>query len=142
MANGIEPNLYELNGEGIAVTYSTTSIDGKPRLTYMKGRKSLSFAGKEILSTTTPLGTLVGVLIASVPDQSSTTFSFLLPGIQLAASSKKQSFRTVGITTTEATSIAGPVKGVQQTYKTVALRGSGKQVEFLAKKMSAAAGAF
>src|SRR5688572_12550708 len=130
MAKKNDPNLYELNGEGIVVSYSTTSIDGKARLTYTKGRKSLSFSGKEITSSQTTIGTLVSVLIATVPDKSSTTFSILLPAIMLPDNSKKQSFRTIGITTVTSTSIAGPVKGVQQTYKTVQLRGNAQQVEF------------
>ena len=47
-----------------------------------------------------------------------------------APGSKKQAFRTIGITTVAKTTIAGPPPGVQQTYKTVALRGSAQQVTF------------
>ena len=123
------PNLFGLNGEGIAVTYSTTSIDGKPRFSYKKGRQALSFSGAEITSLGVGIGTLVSVVIARIPDKGTTTFSILLPAIQLG-DSRKQSFRTIGITTVEATTIAGPGKGVQQTYKTVALRGTAQSVDF------------
>ena len=71
----------------------------------------------------------MSVVIATVPDKSVTTFSVLLPAIQLPAS-KRQAFRTIGITTVAATTIVGPPPGVQQTYKTVLLRGYAKQVEF------------
>lgn len=123
------PNLYELSSEGMAITYSTTSIDGKPRFTFKKGRQTLNFSGDEITSLGTNIGTLVSVVIATIVDKASTSFSVLLPAIQLT-DSKKLSFRTIGITTVTTTTIAGPGKGVQQTYKTVALRGSAQTVDF------------
>ena len=129
MAPKTAPNLFQLAGEGLTVTYSTTSIDGKPRFTIKKGRKTLNFSGDQIKSVETGIGTLVSVVIASVPDKNLTTFSVLLPAIQLP-NSRKQAFRTIGITTVTKTTIAGPPPGVQQTYKTVALRGSAQQVAF------------
>jgi hypothetical protein len=129
MARTAAPNLYQLRGEGVAVTYSTTSIDGQSRFAFKKGRQTLSFSGDEIESVGIGIGTLVSVVIANVPDKGVTTFSVLLPAIRLPES-KKQAFRTMGITTVAKTTIAGPLLGVQQTYKTVALRGSSQQVEF------------
>jgi hypothetical protein len=129
MANQLVPNLFKLSGEGVAATYSTTSIDGQPRFTYKKGRQTLSFAGSDIETANVGIGTLVSVVVARIPDKSSTTFAILLPSIRLGET-KKQSFRTIGITTVTATTIAGPPTGVQQTYKTAALRGSAQQVDF------------
>ena len=129
MAPKTAPNLFQLAGEGLTVTYSTTSIDGKPRFTIKRGRKTLNFSGDQIKSVETGIGTLVSVVIANVPDKNLTTFSILLPAIQLP-NSRKQAFRTIGITTVTKTTIAGPPPGVQQTYKTVALRGSAQQVAF------------
>jgi len=128
MATLTAPNLFELKGTGVAVTYSTTSIDGTPRFALKKGRQTLNFSGKQITTLDTGIGTLVSVVIASIPDKSTTTFSVLLPNIQVTGSNK-QAFRTIGITTVAATSIAG-VKGVEQTYKTVLLRGSARLVDF------------
>ena len=116
MAPQTSPNLFNLTGDGITVSYSTTSIDGKPRFTFTRGRLTLSFAGKEIASVPAGIGTLVSVVIAQVPDQSTTTFSVLLPAIRVTGS-KRQAFRTIGITTVAATGIAGPPPGVQQKYK-------------------------
>ena len=129
MATKTAPNLYDLRGEGIVVTYSTTSIDGKPRLTLKKGRQTLNFSGDQITSLGTGIGTLVSVVTVKSVDRGFTTFSILLPAIQLT-DSKKLSFRTIGITTVTTTTIAGPVKGAQQTYKTVGLRGSAQVVDF------------
>ena len=44
MAAKTAPNLYQLSGERFGVTYSTTSIDGKPRFTFKKGRQTLNFS--------------------------------------------------------------------------------------------------
>jgi hypothetical protein len=123
------PNSFQLTGDNIQVNYSTTSIDGKPRLTFKKGQKRLDFAGNQISSSAVKIGSLVSVVIAAVPDSSTTTFSILLPAIRLPES-KRQAFRTFGITTVTKTTIAGPPVGAQQTYKIVALRGSARLVAF------------
>ena len=129
MAKKTAPNLFALSGEGIGVTYSTTSIDGKPRMTVNKGRRTFSFSGNQIDSRDAGIGTLVTVVLEKIADKGSTSFSVLLPAIQLG-DSKKQSFRTIGITTVASTTIAGPVKGAQQTYKPIALRGSAQLADF------------
>jgi hypothetical protein len=129
MAATLAPNLFKLANERLAVTYSTTSIDGRPRFTFKKGRQTLDFSGDQIESVEVGIGTLVSVVIANVPDSSVTTFSVLLPAIRLR-DSKRQAFRTIAITTVAKTTIAGPPPGVEQTYKTVALRGSAQQVDF------------
>jgi hypothetical protein len=126
MAKKSAPNLYDLKGEAVAMTYSTTSIDGQPRFTLKRGRQTLNFSGDEIDSAGLDIGTLVSVVIAVTVDKESTTFSVLLPTIQLT-NAGKQSFRTIGITTVTTTTIAGPGK---QTYKTTALRGSAQNVPF------------
>jgi hypothetical protein len=133
VAQKAEPNLYDFKGVGVTVSYSTSSTDGQPRLSYKKGRLELNFAGDDITALEASIGTLVTVTIAKTVDRGFTTFSILLPGIALANSAAKQAFRTLGITTTHSTSIAGPVKGAQETYKALPLRGSAKLVQFLSK---------
>jgi len=130
MAQKILPNQFNLQGTGITIGYSTSSIAGKPQLSLKKGRKTLTFSGKEIGSLETPIGTLITVTIAQTPDKDLTTFSFVLPQIDLPTASSKTAFRTIGITTVNKTSIAGPPKGVQQTYKVIALKGTAQQVQF------------
>lgn len=126
---GLTPNSFQLTGDDIQVNYSTTSFDGKPRFTFQKGQKTLNFAGNQISSSTLNIGTLVSVVIATVPDKSTTIFSILLPTISLPAS-KRQAFQTLGVTTVTKTTLAGPPPGVQQTYKSVALRGAARLVDF------------
>ena len=48
MAQYQEPNLYELKGMGIEITYSITSISGQPQLTYKDRKRSLTFRGDGI----------------------------------------------------------------------------------------------
>ena len=125
----LTPNSFQLRDDDIQVNYSTTSIDGKPRFTFKKGRNTLSFSGNQISSIALDIGTLVSVVIANLPDKGTTTFSILLPAIRLP-DSKRQAFRTFGITTVAKTTIAGPPLGARQTYTTVALRGSAQFVTF------------
>src|SRR5678815_2011124 len=125
----LTPNSFQLTGDDVQVNYSTTSIDGKPRFTFKKGQKTLDFAGNQISSSTVNIGTLVSVVIAAVADKSTTTFSILLPAIRLPES-RRQAFRTFGITTVTKTTIAGPPVAALQTYKTMALRGSARLVAF------------
>ena len=47
MAN-TEPNLYEVHGHGIHVTYSTTSITGKPLFNYHDAAQTKNFSGDQI----------------------------------------------------------------------------------------------
>jgi hypothetical protein len=130
MAQKIIPNQYQIQGQGVRIGYSTSSITGKAQLSFKKGPKTLNFTGNEIGLLDTKIGALITVTIATKPDRSFTTFSFLLPTIELSKESAKQSFRTVGITTIHKTTIAGPVKGVQQIYKSVQLRGTAQHVLF------------
>ena len=126
----ITPNQYNLQGQGVSISYSTTSLSGKPQLSFKKGRQTLSFSGDEIGVLDTSIGALITVTIAKTVDRGFTSFSFLLPTIELTSQSAKQLFRTLGITTVHTTTIAGPVKGAQQTYKSVPLRGTARRLIF------------
>jgi hypothetical protein len=138
MAQKITPNQYDLQAPGVTISYSTSSIAGKPQLSFTKGRQTLNFSGDEIGVLDTPIGALITVTIARSVDRGFTSFSFLLPAIDLPAASAKQSFRTLGITTVHKITITGPVKGQQQTYKSIELRGTARQVAFLTQKTAGA----
>lgn len=126
------PNLFELEGEKLKVTYSTSSIAGGPTFTFQQGRKILNFKKNEIQTTKTPIGTLVTVVIETVPDLKTVTFSLLLPDVNLQESTKV-SIKAGGILTTSKTSAGGPklVKGAIQSYKFVNLSGTAKAVQFV-----------
>jgi hypothetical protein len=130
------PNQYDLVGQGVTISYSTSNIAGQPTLSYKKGRQTLNFAGDEIGVLDTGIGSLVTVTIAKTVDRGFTSFSFLLPAISLTKT--KQTFQTIGLTTVHKTTIGGPVTGPQETYKSIALRGTASQVETLAGKAGGA----
>lgn len=138
MAQNVEPNLYELNGDGIKIVYSTTSFGGQSNLTYQKGKTTLSFTGAEIRVTGTEIGKLISVTVANIPDKGETVVSVLLPQFNLEKLDARQAFRTIGVITLKRTTIAGPPKGAVETYKAVAFRGTAKVVQFFAQKSAGA----
>ncbi len=138
MAQKITPNQYDLQGQGISINYSTSGIAGKPLMTLKKGRQTLNFTGDEIGVLDTVIGSLITVTIATTVDRGFTTFSFLLPAIDLSSATNKPSFQTIGLTTIHKTTIAGPVKGPQQTYKSTPLRGTAQQVATLTQRTAGA----
>ncbi len=123
------PNLYELSGTRLKVTYSSSSIAGKPLLTIRQGRKDQQFTGNEIKTDKTQIGQLVTVTLETQPDRKTVLFSVLLPEVNLP-DSLKSNIKTEAIVTTIKTTIAGPPKGQVQTYKTVLLSGTARSVDF------------
>ncbi len=61
-------NLFELSGDFIQATFSSTSILGGPILSYRDPQRSLSFRGAEIRSQDTELGELITVTLEVIPD--------------------------------------------------------------------------
>lgn len=123
------PNLYELSGTRLKVTYSSSSIAGKPLLTIRQGRKDQQFTGNEIKTDKTQIGQLITVTQETQPDRKTVLFSVLLPDVNLPDSGKSN-IKTEAVVTTIKTTIAGPGKGQVQTYKTVLLSGTARSVDF------------
>jgi hypothetical protein len=125
------PNLFSLHGRHVSVTYSTTGIDGKPRLSYHDPQRALSFSGDEIETAAgTPLGTLVTVRLVVVPDLGTTTFTVLIPQINADAGMVTH-VHTEGITTITRQLFAPQLdKGQIQSYTPVRLTGTAQLVDF------------
>jgi hypothetical protein len=117
-------NLFELNGNLIHATFSSTNILGGPILSYRDDQRSLSFRGEEIRIQQTELGELITVTLEAVPDLKTVTFSLLLPVVTVMPQSSGIRIKVPGITTTNPTTIAGPPPGPQQLYSLVNLRGT------------------
>jgi hypothetical protein len=79
----VTPNIYHLSGQQLQVTYSTSSFDGRPILTYQDTHQSKSFRGDEIRAVDCDLGTLVSVTLRVVPDVGSTSLSLFVPRMQI-----------------------------------------------------------
>ncbi len=129
MTNPNDPNTFELNGEGIDVTYTTGSRGGIPRFLYRGENASIDVVGDEIRARETELGTEVTVTLEHVPDLHSVRVTLLLPKINLADEPKVE-FNTALIEITNRTTIGGPVfiVGPVQLYRFFRLRGEATAV--------------
>ena len=76
----VQPTIWILSGGGIHVRYTTAG----PNFHYHHGPVSLDFAGSAIRVADVPdVGTLVSVTIAMTTDSGSTSFTLLLPRVNL-----------------------------------------------------------
>jgi hypothetical protein len=125
----LKANLFELGCDGTSITYSTSSIAGKPLLHYNGPEGDLSFSGDDIDRATTALGSEVTVTVEHVPDLHIITCTLLLPSFRLPEDGEA-SFETLAIKTTKHQSLIGPPEGAGESYESVALHGVAKSVEF------------
>src|SRR6516164_7651491 len=86
--NVVAPDFYQLSGDGISITYSPSAGPVRPHgggiFTYHDGHRALNFSGDQIRRVDTPdLGSIVSVTLLLTVDAGSTTFSVLLPAVNL-----------------------------------------------------------
>ena len=124
-----QPNLYELSGNGIHVTYSTTSITGKPLFNYHDAFQTRNFSGDEIQTVDTILGQLVSVFLIRTIDGGSTSFTVLIPAIHLPPTNVAN-VSTEGVTTLHKFSIVNPPLGQTELYTFHPLHGTARFVKF------------
>lgn len=130
MANTVAPNMFQLSGHHLHVTYTTTSITGQPTLTYQDPHLAKSFRGDDIRTVECDLGTLVSVTLRMTVDMGSTTFSLFIPRMQIAEGTDA-SMRTYGVTTLHSFSLIPQAShGQLDTYSVVKLRGTAQAVFF------------
>jgi hypothetical protein len=126
MAN-IRPNRYVLESSDgtIRVDYETTSFIGQPilNLTHGPGGPIRHFAGSQIRTRNTEIGTLVTVTTRLTTDTGSTSFSVLIPAISLAAVADSKTFATEAILTSHTGPDSVPSTGVLETYTFIPLKG-------------------
>jgi hypothetical protein len=130
----VAPNIYEVSGENTQITYSTTSADGSPQLSYTgpKGEKAeYSFSGDEIETLESALGTEVTVTLDDIADLHVITLTLLLPEMWVAPGAG-QKFKTIAIYATKEEPITARIgfPAAREIYGTVELEGEGKLVEF------------
>jgi hypothetical protein len=127
MAN--QPTLYELSGNGIHVTYATSSLQGQPQFNYHDAFQARNFTGNQIQTADTVLGRLVTVFLVQTVDSGSTTFTLLVPTVNLPPS-KVANITTEGITTLHKFAIVKPPQGQTELYTVHKLHGTARSVEF------------
>jgi hypothetical protein len=124
-----EPNLYVLHNYSLQVTLSTTSLVGQPQLTYHDARQARQFTGEEITFEDTVFGRIASVVLTSIPDLGTTTFSLVLPAVNLPTGGA-QPISTIGITAVHRTTIIGPPTGQTTTLEVTPLTGTADEVNF------------
>ncbi len=125
------PNLYNVAGGGIHVIYSTSGIDGNPHLSYHDGFRSVSFTGDQIRVVEVPdLGAIVSVTIFMTVDTGSTSFSLIVPPVNLG-NSLSVPISTDGIGTVHRFSIFPPLNhGQRNFYSVTPMTGTAAHVVF------------
>ena len=129
----IEPNEFSLHEVGrknkdVHISYSTTSVSGKPLFSYEDSKGAHNFMGDEIRTQKTEIGTTVTVTLEAVLDFHVITLTLIVPAINLDG--LKREFKTIAIRTTSKTTIGGErlVKGAVQFYEVIDLRGTADSV--------------
>ncbi|MFO0762949.1 MAG: hypothetical protein U0359_41320 [Byssovorax sp.] len=126
----VAPNLYQLQGSNLHITYSTSGIDGKAHFTYQDAHQTLSFRGDEIRTQETEIGMLVSVSLRRTVDTGSTTFTVLIPTVRLDQGHSAP-VSTEGITTIHRFSVIPAFnKGQTELYNVAGLRGTAQFVVF------------
>jgi hypothetical protein len=124
-----QPTLYELSGNGILVNYSTSSPAGQPQFFYQDAFQSKQFSGQDIQTVDSVLGKLVTVFLFRTVDTGSTTFTVLVPNVNLSPLNFSN-ITTEGITTLHKFSIVRPPLGQTEIYTFHQLTGTASFVEF------------
>jgi hypothetical protein len=123
-------NLFELSGDDIQVTYSSSSFAGPPLFSYRDGSINRQFSGEDIRSVQSEIGELLTVTLEQIPDLRTVTFTLILPVVTVLPASAGTHIQVPGITTTTQTTIAGPLLGPEKTYSQVSLKGTAQVVVF------------
>jgi len=128
--NLVTPNLFQLSGHHLHITYATSGIDGKPHFTYQDAHQTLSFSGNDIRAVESDVGVLVSVSIRRTVDTGSTSFSVLIPRVNIPGE-QSVPIHSQGITTLHKLSpIPAFNQGQLDTYSVAALSGSAQHVLF------------
>jgi len=117
MAQFVQPNLWILQGGSIHIRYSTTG----PNFFYHDSVRTHDFKGQEVRVVQVPdLGTLVSVTVFLTIDSGSTTFTVLLPIVNLPAQPLSSApVSTDGITTAHHFSLLPAFQHGQQEFYSV-----------------------
>lgn len=125
------PDSYHFFGDGISVSFLPVGAGGVAHFTYHDSQRTLQFTGDQIRKVqVSDLGTVISVTLVMTVDSGSTTFSLLLPAINLPNQrGASVGISTEGITTVHRLSIVpGLNYGQRELYKVTQLRGTASLV--------------
>jgi len=120
------PELYQLGSGQLQVSYTASGTDGQPQFTYVDGQQRLDFEGDEIRTSACALGTLVTVPLRVTVDSGSTTFTLIVPNVNLDTRDSAP-VATQGITTAHDFSVLRNAdEGQNDRYTFTALSGTAR----------------
>jgi hypothetical protein len=130
MAQIVTPDLFQLTGSHIHITYTTSSIDGTPTMTYQDPYQGMSFSDDEIRTVECDLGTLVSVTLRMTVDTGSTSLSVFIPRVRIEQGTIT-AIHTECVTTVHRFSVIPSFQlGQLDTYSVVPLHGTAQYVVF------------
>ena len=125
------PNAYHLHAKHLSISYSTTGFAGKPSFEYHDVQQTLIFTEDQIRTVTSDIGTLVTVTIRRTVDSGSTSFTLLVPNVNVTGPHLQVHITTEGITTLHRFSIVPALnQGQTEFYTVTKLTGTAEILEF------------
>lgn len=121
-----QPDLIDLSGADLDISLAFAGLRGRPELTYQDGHRTLTFHGDDIIVQDSDLGTLATVVIDRVADVGDTTFTVVVPAVNVSEGAEQVS--TLGVTASHRASTAAPGRGQLTTYAVTELTGTASQV--------------
>ena len=125
------PNQYHVNGGGISVSYYPDGFGppvedrGSLLLVYQDAHQSRSYFSDEVRTVKVDdLGMVVSVTLVESVDTGGTTFSLLVPDVQLPEQQPSVFIHTEGITTVHRVFVALIGHPQSETYTVTALDGT------------------
>jgi hypothetical protein len=122
----VTPNQFKLHNQEVKITYVTNGFQG-PHFTFDDGTVK-TFKGPEVRVIETEIGNLVSVTLQLSVDTGSTTYSVLIPVIDLPNNQAHQKFHTAGIKTVHKTFLSPPPKTLIESYHVDKLEGTAQSV--------------
>jgi hypothetical protein len=124
------PNSYRFEGGKVKVTWTTSSLNGKPHLSFTDGEQTLSFVGADIRVVDCDAGKLVSVTIRKTVDSGSTSFTLLVPRVNLKRGAPSP-IQTSGVIAIHRFSPVPAMNlGQLDEYNVIELKGEAESVKF------------
>jgi hypothetical protein len=113
-----------------SVLYATSAAGAKPGLQYQSHNYLRDFPPAETRITDTEIGSLVTVTLNGTVDNGSTSFTLLMPRVNVGLGKLNQAYiRTIGITTVHRPG-APPFNGQAEIYSIAELDGTAEFIPF------------
>jgi len=125
-----QANVIHLHDARIHVTYSTGALGSKVGLTYQDSQQTLQFDETQLRRVQSDLGEEVSVTLRLTVDSGSTTFTLLVPRVQLEPN-QSAPVDTLGITAIHRFSLVPALQhGQQDIYSVDRLHGTASAQPF------------